>query len=237
MGVSESVLFSTLAQISSKAKKEAIKKAQPSQAAFDVVKNEVKVEKVDVQYELERKIIEMLLLYGKEEQEFEDLILKENEEGELILEPESLEIKVYEKIYLDLQEDEIELTNDQFRFIYHKLIEALNEQEEFTLNSFMAELDQEMVDEVASILMEEEKYLLHNWESKDIYPKDKKMVIAQLVSETILTLRCFLIKKRMKALQENTRDNQEDNQETLEEIMNYLQLNNLLNQKLTRVLS
>ena len=237
MNVSEAVLFSTLAQISSKAQKDSAKKAQPNQAAFDVVKNEVKVEKVDVQYELERKIIEMLLLYGKEKKEFEDLILKENEEGELTLEPESSEVRVYEKIYLDLQEDEIELTNEQFREIYQKLIEYLNEKEEFTVTSFMAQLDQEMVDEVASILMEEEKYTLHNWESKDIYPKQKDMVVAQLVSETILTLRCFLIKKRMKALQDTTRDNQEGNQETLEEIMNYLQLNNLLNQKLSRVLS
>ena len=201
------------------------------------MKNELKVEKVDVQYELERKIIEMLLLYGKEEQEFEDLVLKENEEGELILEPESLEIKVYEKINLDLQEDEIELTNEQFRIIYLKLIEALNEKENFSVSAFLSELDQEMVSEVSSILMEEEKYELHNWERKDIYPKEKKTVIAQLVSETILTLRCFLIKKRMHALQENTKDSVDDNRETLEEIMNYLQLNNLLNKKLNRVLS
>jgi DNA primase len=237
MNVSEGVLFSTLAQIGKKNQTDAAKQVKQEQKAFDVVKNELKVEKVDVQYELERKIIEMLLLYGKEQQEFEDLVLKENEEGELILEPESLEIKVYEKIYLDLQEDEIELTNEQFRIIYLKLIEALNEQEDFSVSTFLSDLDQEMVSEVSSILMEEEKYVLHNWERKDIYPKEKKTVIAQLVSETILTLRCFLIKKRMHALQENTQHSQEDHRETLEEIMNYLQLNNLLNKKLNRVLS
>ena len=237
MNVSEGVLFSTLAQIGKKNQTDAAKQVKQEQKAFDIVKNEIKVEKVDVQYELERKIIEMLLLYGKELQEFEDLVLKENEEGELILEPESSEIKVYEKIYLDLQEDEIELTNEQFRIIYLKLIEALNEQEDFSVSTFLSELDQEMVSEVSSILMEEEKYVLHNWERKDIYPKEKKTVIAQLVSETILTLRCFLIKKRMNALQENTKDSEDDNRETLEEIMNYLQLNNLLNKKLNRVLS
>ena len=85
--------------------------------------------------------------------------------------------------------------------------------------------------------MEEDKYVLHDWTRKDIYPKEKKTMIAQLVSETILTLRCFLIKKRMLSLQKNTEDNLEDNRETLEEIMNYLQLNNLLNKKLNRVLS
>lgn len=237
MNVSEGVLFSTLAQIGKKNQTDAAKHVKQEQKAFDVVKNEVAVEKVDVQYELERKIIEVLLLYGKEEQEFEDLVLKENEEGDLILEPESLEIKVYEKIFLDLQEDEIEMTNEHFRAIYLKLIEALNEQEDFSITTFLSHLNQEMVAEVSSILMEEEKYILHNWESKDIYPKEKKMVIAQLVSETILTLRCFLIKKRMLALQENTQNSGEDHTETLEEIMNYLQLNNLLNKKLNRVLS
>lgn len=237
MKVSEGVLFSTLAQIGKKNQADANKRSQPEQKAFDVVKNEVKVEKVDVQYELERKIIEMLLLYGKEQQEFEDLVLKENEEGELILEPESLHIKVYEKIYLDLQEDEIELTNEQFKTVYLKLIEALNEKEDFSVSTFLSDLSQDMVAEVSSILMEEEKYVLHNWERKDIYPKEKKTVIAQLVSETILTLRCFLIKKRMQALQKHTENSQEDNKETLEEIMNYLQLNNLLNKKLNRVLS
>ncbi len=237
MNVSEGVLFSTLAQIGKKQKTEASKKGQQEQKAFEVVKNEVTVAKVDVQYELERKIIEMLLLYGKEKQEFEDLVLKENDEGELILEPESLEIKVYEKIYLDLQDDEIELTNDRFRTIYQKLIAELNEKEDFAVNTFLANLDQEMVSEISSILMEEEKYVLHDWTRKDIYPKEKKTVIAQLVSETILTLRCFLIKKRMLSLQQNTQETAEDHSETLEEIMNYLQLNNLLNMKLSRVLS
>ena len=43
--------------------------------------------KIDIQYELEQKIIEILLLYGSRKEDFEDLILKENEDGELILEP------------------------------------------------------------------------------------------------------------------------------------------------------
>ncbi|QCW99033.1 DNA primase [Aggregatimonas sangjinii] len=239
MTISENVLYSTLAQIEKKERLDASKKPQQAQKAFEVVKSETVVEKVDVQFELERKIIEMLLLYGNKEESFEDLVLKENEKGDLELEPESVVAKVYEKIYLDLQEDEIELANEQFRTIYARLIEGLNAEEEFSINAFIAELDQEMVTEVSSILMEEEKYTLHNWERKDIYPKKKNKGIAQLVSETILTLRCFLIKKRMRNLQEQTEDAQGevDHREVLEEIMNYLNLNKLLNQKLNRVLS
>lgn len=237
MNVSESVLFSTLAQINKKERSEAGKKNQKEQKTFEVVKNEVTVEKVDVQYELERKIIELLLLYGGETQAFEDLELKESEEGDLVLEPISVEAKVYEKIFLDLQDDEIELANENFRKIYYKLIEALNQTEDFKLNTFLAEQDQDMVAEISSIMMEEEKYVLHNWERKDIFPKDKKLGISQLTSETILTLRCFLIKKRMLALQGETKESTNDHRETLEEIMNYLHLNKLLNKKLNRVLS
>ncbi len=237
MNISEAVLFNTLAQIGKKDVADAKKQEREDQKAFDVVRNETIQEKVDVQFVLEQKIIELLLVYGNHKEEFEDLILKENETGDLILEPESLEVKVYEKIYLDLQEDEIELANPRFRAIYYQLIEALNQTEEFTVNSFIAELEQEAANDISSILMEEERYTLHAWERKDIYPKPKEKSVAQLVSETILTLRCFLIKKRMESLQSETEDIAKDNRETLEEIMNYLQLNKLLNKKLNRVLS
>ncbi len=237
MNISEAVLFNTLAQIGSKDIADVKKQEKDSQRAFDVVRNEVIQEKVDVQFELERKIIELLLVYGDKTEQFEDLVLKENKDGELVMEPESLESTVYEKIYLDLQEDEIEFTNTQFRDIYYLLIQALSQTKEFAIQGFIAGLGQEMANNISSILMEEEKYALHDWERKDIYPKEKKTSVAQLVNETILTLRCFLIKKRMATLQHETQNLNADNKEVLEEIMNYLQLNKLLNQKLNRVLS
>ncbi|MFD0799290.1 DNA primase [Maribacter chungangensis] len=237
MNISEAVLFNTLAQIGKKDIAEAKKQEKQEGKAFDVVRNEALQEKVDVQFELERKIIELLLVYGSKTEEFEDLVLKENEEGELVMEPESVQSTVYEKIFLDLQEDEIEFTNAQFKSIYYLLIEALSQTEDFAIQAFITGIEQEMANHISSILMEEERYSLDNWESKDIYPKSKEKGVAQLVSETILTLRCFLIKKRMLSLQNETQDMHEDNKEVLEEIMNYIQLNKLLNQKLNRVLS
>ena len=236
MDISEEVLYNTLAQIDKKVYADVQKRKKQEQKSFEVVKSDP-VEKVDVQHELERKIIEMLLLYGDQKQEFEDLILKENEDGELVLEPEIVEAKVFEKVYLDLQEDEIELTNQTFRTIYYALIEDLNENADFSVNAFLSKLDQQMVPEVSSILMEEEQYVLHNWQRKEIYPKEKGQGVAQLVDETILTLRCSLIKNRIQKLQERTADQNNDNTEVLEEIVNYLQLNKLLNKKLSRVLS
>ena len=61
MQISEEVLYNTLAQIDKKGVTDASKKIKQEQKAFEVVKNDPVVEKVDVQYELERKIIEMLL--------------------------------------------------------------------------------------------------------------------------------------------------------------------------------
>lgn len=237
MQISEEVLYNTLAQIDKKEAYNTAKKQKQEQKAFEIVKNEAPAEKVDVQFELERKIIEMLLLYGSENQEFEDLVLKENDEGNLELEPETYEAKVYEKIYLDLQEDEIELTNQNFKSVYYHLIESLNENDEFSIQQFMASLNQELIPEISSILMEEEKYILHDWERKNIYPKAKKQGIAQLVGETILSLRCNLIRNRIDKLKRETENPEKDNKEVLEEIVNYLQLNKLLNAKLSRVIS
>ena len=237
MNISEAVLFNTLAQIGKKDIADVEKKQKQEQKPFQVVKNEAVQEKLDVQYVLEKKIIELLLLYGDTTQEFDDLLLKEDEKGDLILEKEVVQARVFEKIFLDLQEDEIELTNAKFKDIYYKLIENLNEKEHFEASRFIGELNQDLVSEISSILMEEEKYILHDWGRKEIYPKAKSVGIGQLVSETILTLRCYLIKKRIGELQEQTQDPNADNKEILQEIMNYLSLNSLLGKKLARVLS
>jgi len=79
MDISEDVLFSTLAQMGKKAQSDANKTYNKKQKAFEVVKSVAPPKKVDIQYELEQKIIEILLLYGSRKESFEDLILKEND--------------------------------------------------------------------------------------------------------------------------------------------------------------
>jgi len=236
MDISEEVLFNTLAQLGKKNASDANKKFKQDQKAFEVVKKEQTVEKVDVQYILERKIIEILLLYGNKTEEFEDYVLKENEKGDLVLEPEFHEAKVFEKLYLDLQQDEVELSNPKFKKIYYELISQFSEKADFAIESYVNQADMEISSEITSILMDEEKYGLHNWESKEIYVKDKIGSVSQLTSETILSLRCFLIDKRVKDLGKETLNKKDGNHEILEEIMNYHQLKRLLSKKLNRVL-
>ncbi len=237
MDISEEVLFGTLAQIDKKELQEDNKKHQTGQKAFEVIKHQQPVKKVDVQYLLERKIIEILLLYGNETEDFEDLILKEDEKGNLGLEPAIQKAKVFEKVFLDLQDDEMQFSNNTFKTLYYAIIERLNQNEDFELKTFINSVDQDMANEITTILMDDERYTLDDWNRMDIYPKEKKHTVAQLVSETILSLRCFLIDKKVKEFQQETLKNKIDsNRNILEEVKDYSSLKMLLSRKLNRVL-
>lgn len=237
MDISEEVLFSTLAQLNKKESDQAVAKSQPTQKAFNVIKHEQPVRKVDVQYELERKIIEILLLYGDRKEEFEDSILKEKENGELGLEKVVQEARVFEKIYLDLQEDEMEFLNPQFKAIYFKIIETLNQDPQFKIQNLINTIDPVLAQEITSILMEDERYTLADWKRNNIFPKEKTDTVSQLVSETILTLRCFLIDQKVAYFQQQTLQNKtEVNKEILEEVKDYSGLKMLLSRKLNRAL-
>jgi len=235
MDISEEVLFSTLAQMGKKAQNDANKSYNQKQKAFEVVKSTAAPIKVDIQYELEQKIIEILLLYGNRKEAFEDLILKENDKGALALEPVIHEVKVFEKIFLDLQEDEMQFTNENFKTLYYTIIDRLNQTDDFIIETFVNHLDPALASDVTNILMNEERYNLHNWEKNNIFPKQKEVSIAQLVSETILTLRCFLIDRKVNEIKQDTQD-EVDHRALLEDVLNYSNLKMLLSRKLSRVL-
>lgn len=238
MDISENVLFSTLAQINKKEFQEANKKHKQEQKAFEVVKHQAERKKrIDVQYELERKIIEILMLYGDRVEQFEDLVLKEDESsGELLLEPEIHEARVFEKIYLDLQEDEMMFSNEQFRELYYSIIDKLNQDENFSTKNFINQLDQKSASEVTSILMEDEKYNLHDWERNQIIPKGKDHSVSQLVSQTILSLRCYLIDQKVAEYKNETLKENADTRSIIEDVKDYLGLKMLLSRKLGKVI-
>lgn len=242
MDISEQVLASTLAQLVQKDMADAGKKFKEEQRekAFDVVKNEQQqAAKVDVLYELERKIIEILLLYGGDTEQFEDVMLKADEEGELKQVTEMKEYKVYERIYLSLQEDETELANPLFKAIYDDLINYYQQNGKLDTEQYLMRLQPELAQEVTHILMEEERELLHNWEVKQIIVKQKNQTVGQYVQETILTLRWFLVDKIINELKNSLTETapDTDNTETLSMAMDYQKLVNSFSQKLGRVMS
>jgi DNA primase len=238
MDVSEGVLFSTLAQLNQKENNDSKKgNSGQGQKPFQVLKTEpVTARKVDVQYELERKIISLLLLYGNKTEDFEDLVLKEDEEtSELILEPIVQQARVFEKIYLDLQEDEMAFTNPLFKDLYYTIVDALNQNPDYKIEQLINSIAPELAMEMSSILMDDERYSLSDWERNNIFPKKKSDTVAQLVSETILTLRWHLIEQKVKLLGNEAMKNLTDtNREVLEEVMDYTKLKTLLSKKLKR---
>ncbi len=235
MDISEEVLYSTLAQISKKQSSKLNKPNLRSEESFKVVKNKNEKKSVNVLYELEKKIIEILILYGDKTEDFEDLLLKENEAGELVLEPVVKTSKVFEKIYMDLQEDEMEFSNDDFKNIYYIIIENLNKGSNITVDMFANKVPVNIELEITNILMGEEKYRLHDWQRSNIFPKEKSKTIAQLVNDTILNLRCFLIDQKVNEFKNKTIDSQE-NKSILDEVLNYSNLKMLLSRKLKRVI-
>jgi DNA primase len=240
MDISENVLFSSLAQLNAKSGRATSQKPQQQKKSFDVVKEDPqpKTTKVDEQYELEKKIISLLLQYGTVVEEFEDLVLKEKEDGELSLEKEVQKTRVFEKIFLDLQEDEIAFANPKFRDIYAELIARLNSEEKFEVKNFINEIDPEQASEITSILMEEEQYKLHEWDRQNIFVKAKTETISRHVSETILSLRRFLINQKINELSEKVKTPVEDQetQHILEDVKDYLSLKKVLSEKLNRVM-
>ena len=240
MDISEDVLFNTLAQLVKKDIQELGKKQKEDQKAFEVHKNEdIAISNtIDIQFELEHKIIEILLLYGNYEEEFEDNLIKTNENGEMIEEKEIKKYKVYQRIFLSLQEDETELANPLFQNIYTNLINYFHQNENFEIDQYLNQIPPEITQEVTSILMNDEQEVLHNWEAKQIYVKDKNQTISQYVTETILTLRWFLVNKIIDELKTSVKSEVEtDNSETLTMVIDYLGLTNVFSKKLGRVIS
>lgn len=231
MDISEEVLFNTLAQLSK------VKTAQFTKKSRPTIKKTEKNLKVDILFELEKKIIEILLLYGNKYESFEELLLRNNNDGEIILEPTTINSKVYEKIFLDLQQDEVKFTNESFQKLFEKIIYEFQKKDEFKTQLFLNSLDSDLSDYATTILMNEDKYQLHDWMVKSIHVKQKINSIPQLVSETILSLRTYLIDKKVKELQENIKPNSDENKIVMEEISDYYKLKSLLAKKLNRVLS
>ncbi|MEY2630650.1 MAG: primase [Bacteroidota bacterium] len=240
MDISEQVLLNTLAQLVQKDITEAGKKLKQEQKAFEVVKNEPQVsqERVNIIYELERKILEMLLLYGSHEADFDDYILKANEEGEMVEEKETNTYKVFQRIYLSLQEDEVELAHPTFKEIYSDLIQYYNQNEAFNVEHYLMQLSPEHSQVVTDILMSEERELLHNWETKHIYVKTKTQNVGQYVSETIISLREYLINRLIQDLMGSFQAEPESDLEELKTMINdYNKLKVSLTNKIGRIRS
>jgi DNA primase len=238
MNISEEVLFNSLAQEKNKKKHSSPSKINYGERLELIKKfSSVKKESNAMSF-LERQIINILLHYGGQEVSFDELLLSSDEKGSIIEEPKVIKSKVYEKIFLDLQEDEVELVEPNFLKLYKILINSYQRDGELKLEKVTHQINPELGQVLADLILEDEVYQLHDWKKKNIYVKDKKKNIGQLVSETILSLRRLLIDQKIKALIDIAKleENKSENPDFLSDIIQYQNLKKLLSKKLNRVI-
>ena len=239
MDISEEVLFNTLAQMDKKDLSEANKKFKEEKKAFDIVRNNEPSSKlltnVEIASLLERKIIELLILYGNKEIEFEEVFLKMNEDGITENFSEKRSRKIFEKIYLSLQEDEIEFSNVIYRDLIKKILDAYLQNGNFDHNEFVNQLNKESEIIIVDILMNEDKYSLDGWlEKKQVFvkSKDDEEVLHSLVIETIISYREYLIQNLTKQILIDFEKSPEDL--TLQEVMHTINDYNILKSTISK---
>lgn len=242
MNISESVLFNELSQILKREQRDARQKPIQKTPFTGVKKETNKVEKIDQLFQMEKKIIEILLLYGNEQVDFVDFVSEIDDDGKKKIVKNSYTNEVCKEIYMNLQEDEIEFTDPVFLKIYYEIIHLLNQEQGISPDLFTNHEDQDVAAAVTDILMDEERYVLSNWEKHDIYVKDKQSYLPKLVTDVLYNLRRLLIAQKIHALKKDLQTDekegyvQHDNGEALEMIRDYTSLKQLLFEKLNRVI-
>jgi DNA primase len=241
MDISEDVLFSALQQMRKKEISEADKKYKEAQqdVPFEVIKDQQKpLNSADLVTQLEYKIIQTLLLYGDVVTEFTDIFFVWDDFGNKKEETRKVQQAIYERLYVSLQDDEIEFSNVVFKEIYQELINAYT-QANLDKTAYIHSLDPEKMSIVSDIIMQEEKYQLHGWEEKkQVFVKDKNNpeVLANLTQELIATFREFLIARLIQNEVANLQaENPENTAQVLEQINNYNQLKVIMMRYLGRV--
>ena len=243
MDISEKALFDELAQVIKKEQKIASEKLRQIQPKIKGIKKETQpVQKVDQLFILEKKIIEILLLYGNEEVDFVDFVSIIDDEGNRSIKKEVYTNKVSNEIYTHLHDDEIEFTNEIFKKIYFEIIYQLNQNNEITIKTFTQHLDLELGNTVSELIMDEEKYVLSAWDRKEIFVKQKSKPLQKLVSDVLYRLRKILIDEKIDSLKNEIPQFKEDEDfenksiENLTLVQDYNNLKKLISEKLNIVI-
>ena len=242
MDISEQVLVSTLAQLLQKDKNEASKQQIQEQKSFEVLKNDeaIVTQKIDVVNILEKSILEILLLYGDLEADFENLYIKFDENQKEIEVIEKVKSKIFMRIYLNLQEDEIEFSNPIFKAIYDDLMNNYLQNNHFDNKNYTQNLDKDFAQIVTDIFMDDEKYQLHGWlEKKQVFVKEKteNEILVRLVTDNIIAYREYLINKLNIELMETLKIDTTNSSEILSSINDYNRLKVTITRSIGRIRS
>ena len=241
MDISEQVLFSTLAQILKKDFYEGQKVERKQQSTMQVVQTSEEAQKRTINRleVLEHDLIKILLSKGKEDCVFTDTILVEEENGDLKEKQVQQTLKVYEKVFLELQEDEIEFANPDFKQIYDQLMTMFQEDASYDVSRLANELPVELSAKVSDLEMEDEFRHLDNWLKRDIVAKEKDRDLNRIISDIILNIRLLLIMHLINNLAEKVRTEitDEERKSVMEEVIGYNQLKTILGKRLNVIVN
>jgi len=248
MDVSEQVIYNALAQLVALDISKANKKFMDDERkkTFEVVKNTDSVKGLQNQeiiYELEYRIIDILINYGFADEVFteENYILQENGDYEEAV--VKVTRKVYNKVslYFEYDKDLIEFTNPTYKTIYYRLIEHFRQLENngashFDIAAFLLTQEPEIAQIVSNISFENHTNALHDWTKKMIDVKTKEMTINQYVTETMLTLNWVWMAKIVNELFKSVAEKQiEISDDVKHQIQDFNLLKTTLSRKLNRV--
>src|SRR5690606_27167803 len=117
------------------------------------------------------------------------------------------------------------------------IIDFYHNNENWHLESYLAQVPRELSDEITSIIMDNERYELHDWEKQNIFVKGKDLTVSQYVNETILTLQSYLIFEIEEGLKKQIQEKPEKARDLLTDVVDYNQLKGTFSNQLGRVMS
>ena len=234
MEISEEVLFASLAQMNQqqllKAQQE-VKRAQ-KETPMAAVKTPERLPRI---FHLEKELIKYLLLYGPKECVFEDkFIYYDPETGEEKVQEISQKAKVYEKLFLELQADEIELSTAEFKEIYTFFIDKYQHGLE-DISTIINELPVSMASIIATFQAQQEEIRLHSWSDKGVEVKSKEADLSYAINGIVLSLRKILIDKKIEELRAEIiqlETEKGDPTWAIQELMEYNVLRNTISRRL-----
>ena len=100
--------------------------------------------------------------------------MSSDEEGNLVEESKTIQTKVYEKVFLDLQQDEVEFIQPEFRSLYDQLIQTYQLEGELKIDKVLQQEDPNLGKIISDILLADEVHQLHGWEKKNIFVKERE---------------------------------------------------------------
>ncbi len=236
MDISENVLFSELAQIDKKEERDASSRPIQERPTEAVLQKTPQFEKVNELQKYEREIIKILLLYGNNEVEFVDFVAEEEAEDAEFQPIKKVKFNnvVSKEIYLNLHDDEVEFTNDIFKNIYFEIIFQLNQDETISVDKLVNHENYEVANLVTTILMDDERHILSNWERKNIFIRTKKSDLSKMVLDAIYNMRRILIEQKINSLIAEF-GIEEERDKIMESIVDYNNLKTRLFERLNRV--